>query len=494
MTNQIPVVGFRTFLVLWNRMQGRTTPMLHIKIAGWLEAGRESGETRSLLMAFRSAGKSTIVGLYASWLLYRDPDLRILVLAADNALAGKMVRNVKRIIERHPLTAHLKPEKADQWASDRFTVSRALESRDPSMLARGVGGNITGSRADIVICDDVEVPATCDSAEKRENLRTVLGEMAYVLVAGGAQLYIGTPHDYYSIYADTPRTEIGEEREFLSGFSRLQIPILNEKNQSAWPERYTLEDIERLRAETGPGKFESQMMLKPVNIMESRLNPDLLRFYDAELEYARELDALYIGPNRMAGASCRWDPAFGSAKGDDSVLAIVFGDEAGNYYLHHLEYIRIDPASDKPEAEQQCEIVAGIAKEMYLPSISVENNGIGIFLPGMLRNALTKAKSSASVREEPSTKNKAVRIIEGFETLMAAGRLYVHKDICRTPFLREMREWRPGSTKVHDDALDAVAGALSGHPDRLTRIHGMGKQSWMTGAAPHTAKGVLDEH
>ncbi|MCB1841170.1 MAG: phage terminase large subunit, partial [Alphaproteobacteria bacterium] len=137
----LPHVDFPLFLVLWNQRQEQRTPTLHLRMADFLQKNWESGETRLLLMAFRSAGKSTVAGIFASWLLYRNPDLRFLVLAADQSLAKKMVRNVKRIIERHPLTAHLKPANPDQWASDRFTVNRRRELRDPSMLAGGLGGN-----------------------------------------------------------------------------------------------------------------------------------------------------------------------------------------------------------------------------------------------------------------------------------------------------------------------------------------------------------------
>ena len=56
-------------------------------------------------MAFRGCGKSTLVGLFCAWRLLRAPDTRILVLAADQALAVKMVAQVRRILERHPLCA-----------------------------------------------------------------------------------------------------------------------------------------------------------------------------------------------------------------------------------------------------------------------------------------------------------------------------------------------------------------------------------------------------
>ena len=480
---------FKEFAIVWNQQrQNVTTPALHQDITEWLEAAWKKGEKRLLLMAFRAAGKSTLVGLFCAWLLYRNPDLRILVLAADFTLAKKMVRNVKRIIERHPLTEHMKPDNADQWAADRFTVKRILELRDPSMLAKGVTSNITGSRADIIICDDVEVPNTCDTPEKRAALRERLAEMEYVLTIDGTQLYVGTPHHYYSIYADKPRRDIGEERAFLGGFKRLKIPVLTKKNESAWPERYSIKAIERIKHATGPNRFESQMMLRPVNIAEGRLDASLLQFYDGPLHYARELQTLFIGETKMVNAAGWWDPAFGRGTGDGSVCAVVFGDEKGNYYLHHIEYIRVDEHDNTDEATQQCRTVAGLAKRFHVPLLAIENNGLGKFLPNILRNEMTRAHTPCSVKEITSTRPKDIRILEGFDAVLAAQRLHVHESVRDTPFVMEMREWQPGKSRGRDDGLDAVAGALSLHPDRLKRHYGRGAYSWMKGTKPHVAE------
>jgi len=119
-------ISFRQFVDLWNEQQNLTTPYLHQTICKWLADAWLEKDTALLLMAFRNSGKSTLVGLFAAWLLYQNSSLRILVLAADHALARKMVRNVKRIIERLELTRHLKPKRADQWASDQFTVNREV--------------------------------------------------------------------------------------------------------------------------------------------------------------------------------------------------------------------------------------------------------------------------------------------------------------------------------------------------------------------------------
>ncbi len=482
----------KLFTVLWNQCQGQSTPAIHLWMADWLEHAWVTKRRRLLLMAFRSSGKSTMVGIFAAWLLYRNPDLRILVLAADFTLAKKMVRNVKRIIERHPLTKKMKPAKADQWASDRFSVKRTMVLRDPSMIAKGVSSNITGSRADIVICDDVEVPNTCDTMEKRSELRERLAEIPYVLADGsGMQLYVGTPHTYFTIYADAPRQEIGEEQSFLHGFHNVKIPVLDKAGECVWPERYGDEQIEEMKRQTGPNKFASQMMLEPVNIAEGRLDVSKIQIYKHELDYAKELQTLFLGQTKLVSASAWWDPAFGSIKGDGSVLAVLFADGQGNAYVHRLEYIKTRALDDTDEATQQCRIVAAIAKELMLPSLTLETNGIGKFLPAILRNELAKAKAPCAVKEFSNSRPKDLRILEAFDAVLAAKRLFIHKAVLQTPFMVEMREWRPksaqGRSRSSDDGLDAVAGALSQQPARIERLYSSGGHSWMGNAKAHKA-------
>ncbi|MCF3628154.1 phage terminase large subunit [Thalassospiraceae bacterium LMO-SO8] len=478
----MPPVTFAVFTALWNNLQGLETPDLHIRMANWLEDEWTGGRRELLLMAFRNSGKSTLVGLFSAWMLWRDPDLRIMVLAADLALARKMVRNVKRIIERHPLTRGLKPTRADQWASEQFTVNRRAELRDPSMLARGIGANLTGSRADVVICDDVEVPNTCDTAPKRADLRARLAEIEYVLVPGGLQLYVGTPHAYDTIYAAQARAGAEDCKPFLSGFERLEMPLLGPGGGSRWPERFPTARIDAIRERSGPNKFRSQMLLEPVNILDSRLDPNRLVAYAHPLDYAERngTGVLTLGGKRLVSASCWWDPAYGApGAGDASVVAALFTDQGGTHYLHAIRYLEHDPDEagraaagssdvDLDEASQQCRQVAEFLRDNHLPSVTLETNGIGRFLPGLLRRALGAAGVEAAVIEATSHRAKDLRILDAFDAVLAAGRLHAHDNVWRTPFIREMREWTPGAI-CRDDGLDAVAGCLLAEPVRLGR-------------------------
>lgn len=482
---------FRQFVFLWNHRQGLRTPALHLEIARWLEARWAAGDRRLLLMVFRDAGKSTLVGLFGAWLLLKEPNLRILVVAAEAALATKMSRNVRRILERHPATAHLVPAQAEQWASGAFTVERPRELRDPSLLARGLGGNLTGSRADVIICDDVEVPNTCDSEGRRLDLRERLRELGFVLVPEGTLLYVGTPHSFYSIYAEEPQEEAGETEPFLAGYHRLVLPVLDAAGASRWPERFTPAKIAELRRASGPARFKSQMLLIPTHVRDVRLDPDRLVRYEADLrlEEGNGGTRLLIGGERMAGVACFWDPALArDRRGDSSVIVALFSDGHGRFWLHAAAYLRCTlPEEEDPLIDQLCRQAVDFMVANEVPAVTVEGNGVGGFVPGRLRAHLQARGLAINVAAKMHATSKERRILDALDPLLEARALHVHARVWETPFVREMREWLP-TGGGRDDGLDALAAAVAMTPVRPARGSGPLRRPAWQGGGTFTAR------
>ena len=484
-------VTFPEFVLMWQRCQGEASPALHKFLAKWLFTKIEGGERHLLLLAFRNSGKSTLLGLLCAWLLAREPNHRILVLAAEQALASKLSRYARRVVEQHPFCRHLhQSSRASGWSDDAFTVNRSAVFRDPSLLARGIGGNITGTHADTVICDDVEVPNTVNTPQRREWLRTRLLEVEHIRSPDGLQIFAGTPHTFYSIYSKRVFKELGQSKPFLDGFSRCVVPVLKRDNSSAWPERFPVEEIAQIKKRIGPSTFASQMLLQPTRPDAARLNPDLLCPYADDVRWSERnrIPELAIGGVRMIAASAWWDPAYGAKKSaDSSVIAVVFVDGSGTYWLHRVAYLQVDESLQTDAATQQCEQTADIARELHLPSITLESNGIGSFLPGLLRNVLARRKLGVSVQAVTSKLNKADRILSALDAPIAARKINVHESVFATPLIHEMREWRPGGT-AGDDGLDAVAGAIAATPVRLSRVDQTAKPRDWRGLGQHQAK------
>ena len=142
---------------------------------------------------------------------------------------------------------------------------------------------------------------------------------------------------------------------------------------------------------------------------------------------------------------------------------------------------------------QLCRKVASFVRDLLVPSVNLETNGLGRFLPGLLRQELRATRTSCAVVERTATRNKGLRIIDAFDAILAAGQLSAHQSVWCTPFIEEMREWRPGY-RGRDDGLDAVAGCLLNEPVRISRrpLLSVGEQravrSWRPGGGTFKAE------
>ena len=204
------ITVFYDFLDEWNRVLGLKTPRHHRQILEFLYGVLCDSPHRGLLMAFRHSGKSTVVGIFAACVLYLYPQTRILILSAESGLSTRMVSHIRHVLENHPWCSNLVPSNKKEWSMGRITVNRPIGIREPSVICQGIHGNITGMRADLIICDDVEVPNTSNTLQKRADLRERLRELDFILSPTGAMVYIGTPHTHDTIY----RTDMGQGELF----------------------------------------------------------------------------------------------------------------------------------------------------------------------------------------------------------------------------------------------------------------------------------------
>lgn len=191
---------YNQFLDSWNSVIGFTAPEHHYRMTEFLGDIVNGDSHHGLLMAFRHSGKSTIVGIFAACTLFLRPETRILILSAETRLATRMVMHIRNILENHPWCIDMIPKNKREWAENKITINRPVGIREPSVVCQGIYGNITGMRADLIICDDVEVPNTCNTARKRSALRDRLRELDFILSPNGSMIYIGTPHTLDTIY------------------------------------------------------------------------------------------------------------------------------------------------------------------------------------------------------------------------------------------------------------------------------------------------------
>lgn len=515
-------VRFLVFFLLWAKVMRWKVPALHVRVCLWLE---ECSDPTRVLLIFRGAAKSTIYAVYKAWRYYRDPTHRSLVWSEDTKLAKKMSRDTIAVLRRHPLCRGLLPQHV---GSEEFWVAGSVDARNPSMAAYGVLSNATGSRADAVDFDDVEVPKNIRTADAREKLRERISEATHILVPGGQETYIGTPHTSDSIYTEQidggaaalkiPLFEHHVRYDAPDNAARLPLPfkagpdgyyvfvgigrhakllepgldyavsgselVLTKPTSAlvdvyagcAWPERFDRADLARRRRRTRTvNAWDSQYGLaaKPMHMI--RLDPDRIRRYSVEprIERAGGGVRMMLGEIRIASAMTYWDCALGKLDGNDSVLAILLVGENGHLFLHVNEALHGDLEVLDARGKivgGQCFRVRELLLRLSLGGVNVETNGPGGFVPAILRKHL-KGTGCAVVpvtRVSGTSKNKL--ILDAFEPALSSRILWAHTSVMDGPFPDQLRDWRPDVKDQPDDYIDAPAGAITESPVRIGRL------------------------
>ncbi|MFN3573615.1 MAG: phage terminase large subunit [Phenylobacterium sp.] len=163
----------------------------------------EDGPVKRFIQAFRGVGKSFLTCCYVVWRLWKNPNLKILIVSANEKLALENATLIKLIID-HPagddLWAELRTQRGQRSSTMAFDVGCCVPDKSPSVKVVGITGQLTGSRSDILISDDVEVPKNSATEAMRDKLRELTAEYAAIAKPGSEIIYLGTPQSHESIY------------------------------------------------------------------------------------------------------------------------------------------------------------------------------------------------------------------------------------------------------------------------------------------------------
>lgn len=506
-------ISFLAFFLMWAKQRRWEVPDVHVRACIWME---HRGPL-AVLRCFRGFGKSTILAVYNAWRYYLDPTYRILHQSEADGTAYKTSRDTQNVLRLHPLTRGLfRDGGVEQW-----WVEGATDARNASMYAKGILSNVTSARADECQNDDVEVPRNIQTPEAREKLRFRLEEQTHILVPGGRQLYIGTPHTHDSLYdeqekfgADCLTIRMYEQEHRIEDAKKAAYDLpfapefvfhgigrparLLEEGKDyqvkgtrlifatapsgvvdcyagpAWPGRFTSEELQQRRRKTRTlNAWDSQYQLHSKPVHEQRLDPDKMVPYDVKprLETANKEVMLMLGKVRIVGATARWDCSLGKVDSDASAFSAVFTDARGNLYWQFAEGLEGD-------IDEQCQKVRQLVIDNFLPRVTVETNGVGGFVPSILRKHLAghgvPGKRQPPVRcavvEDHAAENKNKRILDAFEPPMSSGFLWAHVSVCDGPVRDQMKDWNPKVKKQPDDYIDSGAGAIAETPIRIGKL------------------------
>ena len=466
---------------------------------------------RCIIEAFRGVGKSYITAAYVVHQLLLDPQLKFMVVSASKARADDFSTFTQRIIVELPICQHLVAKDGQRWSKIAFDVAPAKASGSPSVKSVGVTGQLTGSRADIIIADDVEVPNNSMTQMMREKLGETVKEFDAVLKPNGKIIYLGTPQNEMSLY-NALITRGYEMRVWPARYPTLEraekayggklAPTLYDSLQTNLeaiyglptdPKRFTDEDLLERELSYGRSGFALQFMLDTSLSDQDKypLKISDLMIYSCDKDTAPEkmIYGIFKQLNELPNVGLSGDRFYapedtvGRLEYSGSVLAIDpsgrGSDETAYAVVKMLNGFLHVPAAGGIAggySDETLTTLAELAKEHKVNTVLIESNfGDGMFTE-LLKPHMQKIYP-VSMEEVRHTKQKEARIIDTLEPVMNQHRLVIDPKVIQKDYesvqhlppekaMRYMlvyqmtRITRQRGALAHDDRLDVLAMAV----------------------------------
>ena len=215
-----------------------------------------TAHSRALVELPRDHGKTTQLCGRLLWELARAPDLRVKVVCATDAVAferGQFLRTLVTVNERlKALYPGLTP--GQPWAAEAFTVTRHRGVLGPSVASFGIGAGSTGTRADLLVCDDVvDVKALHGKADRERVLTDFRNNLLNLLEPDGRFWGLSTPWH---------REDLNAHLKANPAYALFRRAV-GEDLEPVWPDRWPREALERRRDEIGLAAFARGYRLLP---------------------------------------------------------------------------------------------------------------------------------------------------------------------------------------------------------------------------------------
>ena len=427
-----------------------------------------NGSQRTIISAYRGCGKSWITSAYVLWRLLLDPQINILVVSASKSRADDFSTFCLRLLYEMPILMHLYPKDTQRQSKISFDVAPAGASHQPSVKSLGINSQLTGSRSDLIIADDIETSGNTQTQTMRDKLSEAIKEFEAIIKPDTSRIvFLGTPMVEQSIY--NKLQERGYKVRYwtaryptevqLKSYASNLAPIIgntwthDQIGQPTDPTRFDDKDLLAREASYGRLGFNMQYMLdttlndlnkyplKLSDLIVMTCNPDNApeKVIWASSPELRHDDLPNVGlqgdnffrPMQIKGEWLPYvskvmaiDPA---GKGKDETSYVVTGLLNGNIYV-------LDAGGfSAGYTEHVLNKLTQIAKKYKVNKILIEDNfGQGMF-EVLLKTYLIKDYKCTTELIRQTT-NKHRRILDTLEPLISQHRIIVDAEVIKRDY------------------------------------------------------------
>lgn len=507
---------FKVFLWFVHQYLNLPTPTpLQYDIADFLQFGKK----RTCIQAFRGVGKSHITAAYVVWRLLCDAECKIMVVSASKERADAFSTFTQRLIWEMDGLEYLCPSSDQRQSKISFDVGPATASQSASVKSVGITGQLTGSRADLIIADDIEVLNNVFTQTSRDKLSEAVKEFDAILkpLPTSRIIYLGTPQTEDSLYTKLP--ERGYDVRVWP--SRMPSDVMKEAygdtlapyisalsygvGEPADPQRFDDADLIEREASYGKAGFAMQFMLstalsdserfplKVRDLIVMSIDPDMaplkLQWGPLEERVYKDLPCVAMRGDKMFPPMNVGDI---TAEFTGSILAIDPSgrgkDETGYAVVKMINGYLYVPACGGLEGGYEKDTLtelAHIAKKHKVNEVIIESNfGDGMY--SQLLGPILAKIHPCSMEEVRHSTQKERRIIDTLEPVMMNHKLVISPEVIEEDYRTAMKyEQTVRQSKMliyqmtrlttergclrHDDRLDALSIAVARFTEQMHR-------------------------
>ena len=407
------------------------------------------GDIRRLIINIppRYSKSEMVVRSFISWCLANNPRARFMHLSASDDLVNDNSDAIRDII-KSPAFRYLFPETVISRKTD--AKDKWYTTQNGGLYAVSTGGQITGfgagdfgdrqyqgtgSDADgfggAIIIDDPLKPADALSDLKRERINARYNNT----IASRVNNPGVTP-----VVLIMQRIHDHDMAGFLLGggsgepWESLVLPAINDDGTPLWPEKHSIQQLERMR-EADPETFAAQYMQSPMVASGNIFKREWFRFYD------RNSLPVYFDKTFQS-----WDFTFKNSASSDNVCGLYWGKRGPDFYL--LDYVC--GKMTFTESVKAMMLMTEKHPEGIATYVEAKANGEAVM-------DLLKAKINGIIGVNP--KESKLARAHAVSPLFQAGNVYLPADATWVyDYIDELTKF-PNAT--HDDRVDATSQGLS---------------------------------
>jgi predicted phage terminase large subunit-like protein len=401
-----------------------------------------SGKIKRLIinMAPRHTKSEFASYLLPSWFLGLNPHKKVIQTSNTADLAVGFGRKVRNLVdsEQYSLVFPNVSLRQDSKAAGRWATNR-----DGEYFAIGVGGTVTGKGADLLIIDDPH------------------SEQEAALAAGDASVY----DKVYEWYTSGPRqrlqpggsivivmTRWGEgdltgrvikdasQREKGEEWELIELPAIMPSGNPLWPEFWSLSELEALREELPPAKWNAQYQQSPTGEEGALVKREWWKKWDED------------NPPPCDFIIQSWDTAFTKNERSDYCACTTWGV----FYLHedgnNANIILLDAFKKRMEFPELKERAFAGYQEWNPDAFIVEAKASGLPLVHELRRMGIPVQDFTPTRGN----DKFVRL-NSVTDMFRSGKVWAPETRWAAEVIEEIAAFPNAS---HDDFVDSTTQAL----------------------------------